>query len=84
MQLAATEQNFAQGNSQYTGRTSDLLINGDGFFQVSNQGQLNYTRAGSFTFSVTKGPGLSSACGWARVRTDWARLPTEWAKSSGH
>ncbi|MDQ1732221.1 MAG: flagellar hook protein FlgE [Pseudonocardiales bacterium] len=48
VQLAATETNFAQGSSQYTGRTSDLMINGDGFFQVKNQGQLNYTRAGSF------------------------------------
>jgi flagellar hook protein FlgE len=48
VQLAGTETNFTQGSSQYTGRTSDLLINGDGFFQVSNKGQLNYTRAGSF------------------------------------
>ncbi|CAN5476788.1 flagellar hook-basal body complex protein [soil metagenome] len=48
VQLAATELNFTQGSNQYTGRTSDLLINGDGFFQVKNQGQLNYTRAGSF------------------------------------
>lgn len=48
VQLAATETNFTQGSSQYTGRTSDLMINGDGFFQVKNQGQLNYTRAGSF------------------------------------
>ncbi len=49
VQLAGTELNFTQGNSQYTGRTSDLLINGDGFFQVNNGGSLNYTRAGSFS-----------------------------------
>jgi flagellar hook protein FlgE len=49
VQLAATESNFTQGSNQYTGRTSDLMINGDGFFQVSNAGQLNYTRSGSFT-----------------------------------
>ncbi|MDQ1749168.1 MAG: flagellar hook protein FlgE [Pseudonocardiales bacterium] len=48
VQLAGTETNFTQGSNQYTGRTSDLLINGDGFFQVKNKGQLNYTRAGSF------------------------------------
>jgi flagellar hook protein FlgE len=53
VQLAGTETNFTQGNSQYTGRTSDLLISGDGFFQVSNKGQLNYTRAGSYQLDAT-------------------------------
>ncbi|MGX7681061.1 flagellar hook-basal body complex protein [Jatrophihabitans sp. DSM 45814] len=51
--LGATESNFTQGSNQYTGRTSDLLINGDGFFQVKNDGQLNYTRAGSFQLDKT-------------------------------
>jgi flagellar hook protein FlgE len=48
VQLAGTETNFTQGSNQYTGRTSDLLINGDGFFVVSKNGQQSYTRAGSF------------------------------------
>ena len=49
VQLAGTATNFAQGSNQYTGRTSDLLINGDGFFVLNNGGQQTYTRAGSFS-----------------------------------
>jgi flagellar hook protein FlgE len=49
VQLAATESNFSQGSSESTGRASDLMINGDGFFVVSNNGQQQYTRAGSFS-----------------------------------
>ncbi|UQX87957.1 flagellar hook-basal body complex protein [Jatrophihabitans telluris] len=46
--LGATEQNFGQGSAQYTGRTSDLMIQGDGFFVVNNNGAQNFTRGGSF------------------------------------
>jgi flagellar hook protein FlgE len=49
VQLAGTSTNFTQGSSQYTGRGSDLLINGDGFFVLSNQGQQTFSRAGSFS-----------------------------------
>jgi len=49
VQLAGTELNLGQGSSQYTGRTSDLLVNGDGFFVMSKNGQQAYTRAGSFS-----------------------------------
>jgi len=49
VQLASTQTNFAQGSNQYTGRGSDLLINGDGFFVLSNNGQQTFTRAGSFS-----------------------------------
>ena len=49
VQLAGTSTNFAQGSNQYTGRSSDLLINGDGFFVLSNNGQQTYSRAGSFS-----------------------------------
>ena len=48
VQLAGTALNFSQGSSQYTGRTSDMLINGDGFFVLDNNGQQTFTRAGSF------------------------------------
>lgn len=48
VQLAGTATNFTQGSNQYTGRTSDLMINGDGFFVMSNGGQQTFTRAGSF------------------------------------
>jgi flagellar hook protein FlgE len=46
--LAGTVQSFTQGAIQRTGRSTDLSIQGDGFFVVSNAGQNMYTRAGSF------------------------------------
>src|ERR1700742_4543046 len=49
VQLAGTRTNMGQGSSQATGHSTDLLINGDGFFIVSNKGQTEYTRAGAFS-----------------------------------
>lgn len=46
--LSATVQSFTQGAIQRTGRTTDLAIQGDGFFVVDNGGQNMYTRAGAF------------------------------------
>lgn len=43
--------NFTQGSTQLTGRTTDVMINGDGFFLVNAPGgEMVYTRAGSFSF----------------------------------
>ena len=50
VQLAATSTNFSQGAAQTTGRTTDLMIQGDGFFVVENANERLYTRAGSFSF----------------------------------
>ncbi len=47
--LAGTVQSFTQGALQRTGRSSDLAIQGDGFFVVDNGGDLMYTRSGAFT-----------------------------------
>jgi flagellar hook protein FlgE len=44
--------NFNQGALQVTGRSSDIAIQGDGFFMVSQNGQQMYTRAGSFNFDA--------------------------------
>lgn len=41
-------QQFTQGNIQTTGNTLDMAISGDGFFVVSKNGALNYTRDGEF------------------------------------
>ena len=49
VKLAATSLNFTQGAYQATGVASNMIINGDGFFVVSNNGQEEYTRAGSFS-----------------------------------
>ena len=41
-------QLFSQGNTETTGNSLDLAINGNGFFTVSNNGSLSYTRDGQF------------------------------------
>ena len=46
--LSGISQLFNQGNVNYTQNVLDLAINGNGFFQVSNNGALSYTRAGYF------------------------------------
>ncbi|GAA0609549.1 flagellar hook protein FlgE [Sporichthya brevicatena] len=50
--LAAITTNFAQGSAQSTGRSTDLMIQGDGFFVVRNGGENLYTRAGAFSFDT--------------------------------
>jgi flagellar hook protein FlgE len=47
VQLAAVTTNFTQGAAQMTGRSSDLMIQGDGFFTVKSAGEQLFTRAGS-------------------------------------
>jgi flagellar hook protein FlgE len=53
VQLAATSTNFNQGSAQTTGRPTDLMIQGDGFFVTKKGAELLFTRAGSFTFDET-------------------------------
>jgi flagellar hook protein FlgE len=50
VKMAGIETNFEQGAAQVTGRSTDLMINGDGFFVVKHNGEELYTRAGSFSF----------------------------------
>src|SRR3954466_15341567 len=50
VKVAGITTNFGQGSTQNTGRASDFMISGDGFF-ITKQGNENlYTRAGSFDF----------------------------------
>jgi len=50
VQVAANETNFAQGSYDTSGTTSsDVALNGSGFFVVSNGSGNLYTRAGDFT-----------------------------------
>src|SRR5690606_20264934 len=48
VRTAAISQQFTQGNINHTGNSLDLAINGNGFFALSAQGQMMYTRAGEF------------------------------------
>lgn len=50
VQLAATNTNLGQGSAQLTGRATDVMIQGDGFFVLSDGAEQVYTRAGAFTF----------------------------------
>ncbi len=46
--IGAIDTVHTEGGSQFTGRTLDLMINGDGYFSVDQNGETFYTRAGNF------------------------------------
>lgn len=48
--VGGTTTNFGQGSAQVTGRATDLMIQGDGFFAVRRGQETLYTRAGAFNF----------------------------------
>jgi flagellar hook protein FlgE len=45
--------NFSQGSTQSTGRATDFMISGDGFFVTQVGSEKLYTRAGSFDLDAT-------------------------------
>ena len=49
--LAAISQQFGQGDVNNTGNVLDMAIQGQGFFVLSDNGSLSYTRAGAFQTS---------------------------------
>ena len=51
--IAEVAQQFAQGNIETTGNTLDMAVSGNGFFIVSKNGALNYTRDGEFQLNST-------------------------------
>lgn len=52
VRTASINANFSQGAAQTTGKSGDMMIQGDGFFVVKSGGESLYTRAGSFTFDA--------------------------------
>ena len=46
--VAAVAQQFAQGTITATDNPLDIAINGNGFFEVSQNGAVSYTRNGQF------------------------------------
>lgn len=46
-------QQFTQGNITSTNNALDVAINGNGFFRMSNNGSITYTRNGQFTLDKT-------------------------------
>lgn len=53
VQVAGVLGNFNQGSTQTTGRSTDLMLEGDGMFVVKLGNEQLYTRAGAFTFDET-------------------------------
>ncbi|SDQ19964.1 flagellar hook protein FlgE [Quadrisphaera sp. DSM 44207] len=53
VRVAGITTSFTQGAAQVTGRSTDLMISGDGFFVVQDGGEQLYTRAGAFNFDAT-------------------------------
>jgi flagellar hook protein FlgE len=49
---AGITANFAQGSQETTGRSGDMMIQGDGFFIARQGAEMMYTRAGQFTFDA--------------------------------
>lgn len=48
VQVAGISTNFAQGSAQATGKSTDMMISGDGFFVTELGGEQVYARAGAF------------------------------------
>lgn len=48
VRLASVTQQFTQGNISFTDNALDLAISGGGFFMMSDEGALTYSRAGNF------------------------------------
>jgi len=53
VRVAGITTNFTQGSNQMTGRSTDMMIQGDGFFVVRKGAETFFTRAGSFDFDAT-------------------------------
>src|SRR3712207_5582187 len=53
VKVAGITTNFEQGAAQNTGRSTDFMISGDGFFVTRAGNEQLYTRAGSFSYDAT-------------------------------
>lgn len=51
VRVASIDRDFSQGAMQNTGRATDLAIEGEGYFMVSDGGENLMTRAGNFVFN---------------------------------
>ncbi len=66
VRLANVSQQFGQGDVSNTGNVLDMGIQGNGFFVLSNNGSLTYTRAG--TFKTDKDGYVTNSDGTARLQ----------------
>ena len=93
VQVAATAGNFTQGANQTTGRGTDMMVSGDGFFilgsgDVAPGGaapDLTYTRAGSFSWDSVgnlTAPDGKFVMGYAVTGYNYATDPVTGATTS--
>jgi flagellar hook protein FlgE len=52
-QVSTTETNFSDGGPTSTGQSTDMALQGNGFFVINDNGQQELTRAGDFVLSQT-------------------------------
>jgi len=52
VQVASNEISFTQGSINSTGNSSDVALNGSGFFVLNNGGNFEYSRAGNFSLNA--------------------------------
>ena len=50
-QVASTQTSFTEGSISSTGQSTDMAIDGSGFFVANDNGSTVYTRAGNFTLA---------------------------------
>ncbi|MBG6178840.1 flagellar hook protein FlgE [Arthrobacter sp. CAN_A1] len=75
VQVAGISTNFAQGSAQATGRATDMMVAGEGFFVTQSGGETTYTRAGSFDFDAAGrlvSPDGAIVQGWGAVNGEVA------------
>lgn len=73
VRMSSVTTNFSQGALQVTGKSSDVAIQGDGFFIANSNGAQVYTRAGSFNFDANGNlttPDGAFVQGWMANATD--------------
>ncbi len=79
VQLAAIDVISMQGSIQTTGNLTDLAINGEGFFIVSDAVSLSYTRAGNFSLDAEGALITSNGYriqGWTQLTDDGISIDT--------
>ncbi|GAA2912984.1 flagellar hook protein FlgE [Actinoplanes cyaneus] len=52
VRVSGINSNFSQGSAQTTGKSGDMMVQGDGFFITRQGNEQMYTRAGSFSFDA--------------------------------
>ncbi len=70
VQVSGIATNFAQGSAQATGRATDMMISGEGFFVTRSGNETLFTRAGAFDLDASGrlvSPDGSIVQGWSAV-----------------